>query len=484
MFTFIRYLVLTIFAGVIAASLLSGTYTRNIVEDKILAPLLLERAEALADAFDTLIWKKHATAIHELEGKPPSAWESSEDLILLKKRTSVIISAVQLTQFTLYTPSQVTIYTNTQWSLPFFDDASKVDFRNAVSGTMSYHIIQNVSFKNKQNEDKEGNLLHILIPLKNDAGATEAVLRIVYDISVVDANLSHYHYLFVGIVSAISIICYFLIHILVSRAQAMIAKQSEINKELQEAKARAEHESREKSKFLANVSHELRTPLNAIIGFSDIIKDEVMGPIGNQQYKDYILDINNSGVHLLSLINDILDYSKAEAGKLEVDVVDVDLTKIIKNSMRLVLPRAKEAQVKLIENIPDKHIIMTADPKRIKQVLLNLLSNSVKFTPEQGEVKLSAWERDGKITIEVADTGIGISAKDIAKAMSTFGQVDSSLSRRYEGTGLGLPFSKKLVEMMNGEFHLKSEEGLGTTVTLTFPSRQESGLSTAPAVRM
>ncbi|MCH2038430.1 MAG: ATP-binding protein, partial [Rickettsiales bacterium] len=201
-----------------------------------------------------------------------------------------------------------------------------------------------------------------------------------------------------------------------------------------------------------------------------IIKDEVMGPVGNAQYRDYASDINNSGVHLLSLINDILDYSKAEAGKLEVEYIKMDLNKVVKSSFRLVLPRAKEAKINLVQDVPKEHVVLEADPKRMKQVILNLLSNSVKFTPEAGEVKLTLRIINNKfVKIDVHDTGIGISAKNISQAMSTFGQVDSSLSRRYEGTGLGLPFSKKLVEMMGGRFDIKSEEGLGTTITLRFP---------------
>jgi two-component system cell cycle sensor histidine kinase PleC len=251
----------------------------------------------------------------------------------------------------------------------------------------------------------------------------------------------------------------------------MIEKQHEVNLELAEAKEKAEVESSEKSKFLANISHELRTPLNAIIGFSEIIKTESLGPVGNQQYKDYANDINNSGTHLLSLINDILDYSKAAAEKLKVESIELDVTKILTTSMRLVKPRAEEAKVNLVEDISKETLILVADPKRLKQAVLNLLSNSVKFTPENGSVTMSAWidHKANILNIQVKDTGIGIADNDISKAMSTFGQVDSKLSRKYEGTGLGLPLTKKLVELMKGKFNIQSELGFGTTVTLSFP---------------
>jgi len=253
-------------------------------------------------------------------------------------------------------------------------------------------------------------------------------------------------------------------------AQRIINKQFETNRLLEEAKIKAENESLAKTDFLANISHELRTPLNAIIGFSEIMIAETYGKIENDQYRDYVNDINNSGKHLLSVINDILDFSKASADRLSVDKVEIDLNKLALSSMRFVKPRADEASVMLVHNMPEEHVIIFADPKRLKQALLNLLSNAVKFTPPEGSVTLSLKVNKVKkvVYIILADTGIGMSDSDIPKALSSFGQVDNKLSRRYEGTGLGLPLTKKLVELMNGVFDLQSEPGKGTTVTLTF----------------
>ena len=253
-------------------------------------------------------------------------------------------------------------------------------------------------------------------------------------------------------------------------AQRVINRQFETNRALEEAKTKAEKESTAKTEFLANVSHELRTPLNAIIGFSEIIISETYGKIENSQYKEYIQDINNSGKHLLSVINDILDFSKASADKLKVEHVELDLNKLVSSSMRFVKPRADEAGVRLIENLPKEHIIIKADPKRLKQALLNLLSNSVKFTPDSGSITMSIEKDEVEmlVRVKVVDTGIGMSEKDLPKALSTFGQVDNSLSRKYEGTGLGLPLTKRLVELMQGKFDIQSEVGVGTSVTLTF----------------
>lgn len=253
-------------------------------------------------------------------------------------------------------------------------------------------------------------------------------------------------------------------------AQRIINKQFETNRDLEEAKIRAETESSAKTQFLANVSHELRTPLNAIIGFSEIIIAETYGKVENKQYIDYIQDINNSGKHLLSVINDILDFSKASADKLQVEAVELDLNKLASSSLRFVKPRADEAGVLLIEDFPKEHIVILADPKRLKQALLNLLSNSVKFTLPEGSVTLSIKKDDDKklVYIIVQDTGIGMSDHDIPKALSSFGQIDSKLSRKYEGTGLGLPLTKKLTELMKGKFNIESKQGVGTKVTMTF----------------
>lgn len=252
--------------------------------------------------------------------------------------------------------------------------------------------------------------------------------------------------------------------------QRIINTQFKTNRELEEAKTRAETESSAKTDFLANISHELRTPLNAIIGFSEIMIAETYGKISNSQYKNYVSDINISGKHLLSVINDILDFSKASADKLQVGQVELDLNKLASSSMRFVKPRADEAKIYLIEKMPSSHIIIIADPKRLKQALLNLLSNSVKFTPPEGSVTLTLRKDTNQklVHIIVTDTGIGMSDKEIPQALSSFGQVDNKLSRRYEGTGLGLPLTKKLIELMKGKFDLQSKPGKGTIVTITF----------------
>ena len=227
--------------------------------------------------------------------------------------------------------------------------------------------------------------------------------------------------------------------------------------------------SRAKSEFLANVSHELRTPLNAIIGFSDVIKTEMFGPVGDR-YRAYSMDIFNSGTHLLGLINEIVDLSKLEAGQLELHEEVVDMAGCVDACVNLIKDAATKAGVHLSVYLDFDVSFVLADERRLRQILINLLSNAVKFTPDSGRVRLSTTRVPEGFTIQVSDTGIGIAAEDIPKALTPFGQVDSKISRKHEGTGLGLPLVKHLAELHGGSLSIASEPNIGTTVTVFFPT--------------
>ena len=228
--------------------------------------------------------------------------------------------------------------------------------------------------------------------------------------------------------------------------------------ELRLARDRADGASRTKSEFLANMSHELRTPLNAIIGFSDVIKEEMFGPVGSAKYRNYADDINESGQHLLELINDILDLSKVEAGMEELHEEDVSVPAVARSVLQLVRQRAETQGLKLKSEIPDDLPSLRADKRKLKQIMVNLLTNAIKFTNASGLVALRASCRaDSGFEFQVTDTGIGIAREDIPKALSQFGQVDSDLSRQYEGTGLGLPLTKRLTELHGGSLDLQSQ---------------------------
>jgi signal transduction histidine kinase len=245
------------------------------------------------------------------------------------------------------------------------------------------------------------------------------------------------------------------------------------------AKESADTSNRLKSQFLANMSHELRTPLNAIIGFSQLIETEVFGP-GLPRYRDYATDIHGAGAHLLSLINDILDISRAEAGKLDLRLETVDLAGLIQECAHLMRGRAEEQNLRLTLEIASLPPLLI-DRLRVKQVLLNLLSNAIKFTPKGGVVTIEA-DRNAKggVGICVRDTGIGIAPEMIPIAFEPFRQIDSYLSREYEGTGLGLSLVKTLIELHDGAVAMESTPKKGTSVFISFPA---SRVIAVPTVR-
>jgi signal transduction histidine kinase len=263
-------------------------------------------------------------------------------------------------------------------------------------------------------------------------------------------------------------------HARLATASAELASASQrlgtANDELMRAHAEAESASRAKSEFLANMSHELRTPLNAIIGFAEVIERETFGPAA-PRYREYASDIHGSGRHLLQVINDVLDLSKVEAGQMLLHEARLDPALVMQGCVRLLKPRAAKSNVRIYTSF-DPHLpVLLADEARLRQIGLNLMSNAVKFTKPGGRVSVSTGlDRDGGIAIAVTDTGIGMTAEEIAIALEPFQQVMSSQSRTNEGTGLGLPLTKTLVELHGGRLDIASAPGRGTTVTVSFPA--------------
>lgn len=490
MFSYLRYFSIISFVVVVVAAGALGVYFRSIASGD-LADVAEKSSISLAQGFINTTWKKHLPNIKRLSQLDASEWGRYREFVAFSEDTFRHFEGVPVTQLNIYTASGELVLSVAQdaeiqyvseksiSTLPA-EDETRIGFNAAKQGNPYSRIIEDSNFKSPSGEEVQGAVVQTFVPILPDsyspvlAGANvkiDGVIEVFYDITPQWEQLYLFQMIGTGGILIIFVTLIGALFFTSKKAETIITTQHEANVELAATAAKAEAESRQKSQFLANVSHELRTPLNAIIGFSEIIKNEVMGALGNETYMNYIKDIHSSGVHLLSLINDILDFSKAEAGKLELQLSEMDATKLIKNCMRLVSPRAEQAQVRLTTEVPNEHFIITGDAKKLKQVLLNLLSNAVKFTPENGEVKVSAWQNimDDSIAIEVKDSGIGIAPKDISRAMSPFGQVDSALSRKYEGTGLGLPLTKKFVEIMGGTFKIESEVDVGTTITITIP---------------
>ena len=448
-------------------------YFRSVAVDYLTQQLIEKENIRAAEGYIETVWRNDGSVVATIKDKSAEQLKTDPKIIHFAEETIGYFKKMPIMRVNVYESSGTLILSSdigTGNLLAADNQSPDADFiaKQFNKTSASNQIIKNASLKNRE----KSSVLQTIVPIiLSPNAAPEGMLEIVTDLGDPLEKLTS-----AQIIASIYIIGIFLaflglLFIMAKRAEAIISKQHETNIELAAAAATAQSESRDKSQFLANVSHELRTPLNSIIGFSEIIQNNVITEMDTQKFDGYINDIHTSGVHLLSLINDILDFSKAEAGKLELEVAEVNANKLVHNCLRLVAARAETAQVKLIEALPKETMNIVTDSKKFKQILLNLLSNAIKFTPQGGEVCISAWANmnEKSYVFEVKDSGIGIAPKDISRAMSPFGQVDSALSRKYEGTGLGLPLTKKFVEIMGGKFTITSEIGLGTTITFSLP---------------
>jgi two-component system cell cycle sensor histidine kinase PleC len=254
----------------------------------------------------------------------------------------------------------------------------------------------------------------------------------------------------------------------VSDLKASEKRLAELAGKYAAAKTRAEEANQAKSKFLANMSHELRTPLNAIIGFSEIMESGMFGALGADKYNEYCSDIHASGQYLLDVINDILDMSKIEAGRIRLDFEDLDLDALLAESIRVVSSRADEKQLTLSSRI-SSDLNLRADRRALKQIALNLLSNAVKFTPAGGRISVRGRANEHGVVLAIADTGIGIARDALARLGRPFEQVESQLTKSHRGSGLGLAIAKSLVELHGGRMRIRSALGKGTLVVVRLP---------------
>lgn len=495
MFTYVRYIaIVCVVAGSIISALLARVFVGE-AKSQIFKSLFSEHI-TIAETVASGLWRKYAPLSPQIVQTPSGPVTVPVNAAAFPLDARRYLNQYDVSRIVMYTFKDNQLYklaTNSDDTWKEVDGAplSLVQLNRVMQGFPVTRVVKAIAPSGNKvtifqslipvpRATSDGERVRTCLTQHNAQCVPEIFIESISDASDAVGKVLEYQWLLIGTSVILFLIVGGVVLTTVARTENIISKQHEVNLELTAAAASAEAQSRDKSMFLANISHELRTPLNAIIGFSEIIKHEAQSTL-IKQHQEYIEDIHASGKHLLALINDVLDYSKAEAGKLQIEYSEADMLKLTRNCLRMVMPRAEEAQVMLVENLPKTPLAITTDVKKLKQVLLNLFSNAVKFTPAGGEVKVSVWEDivTKDMVVEVRDTGIGIAPKDISRVMMPFVQVDSTLARRFEGTGLGLPLSKKLIESMNGQFYIESEINKGTTITFRLPIQAAYGAPSA-----
>ncbi len=490
---------------VVVALVLGTVYWRHAVNE--LVAMTESQNMALARSFANTLWPRYGPYIRSVADADGDALRARPETRAIHADVLTLTADLPVLKVKIYNLDGLTVYSS-EPSQMGDDKSANPGFLKAVRrGSPASKLSYRDTFSALSGVVVDRDLVETFIPIWNDDGRVDGVFELYTDITYMVVRIVDNTTKFVATLLACLAALYGVLSLIVRRADRILGRHyvalrhndesiraknaalSEAHDKLEQrveertaelrekeqslrvARDDAEAASRAKSEFLAAMSHELRTPLNAIIGFSDMIKGETFGPVGSVKYRDYANDINTSGLHLLALINDILDLSKVESGTDELDEEDIEVPRLIRSAFTLVRQRAENIALELDLEVPDALPALRADERKLKQILVNLLSNAIKFTETGGKVTLKAWTRatSGHV-FQVIDTGIGIAPEDIPKALSMFGQVDGDLNRQYEGTGLGLPLAKGLVELHGGTLDLQSQVNVGTTVTVRFPA--------------
>ena len=463
----------------------------------------------LAQTFSNTIWSRFSAHVASVADPDGDALRAHPQTRSIHEAVQTLARGTPVLKVKIYDVDGLTVYSSEARQIGDDKSANRGFLVAALEGMPASKLSYRDTFSAFSGVVEDRDLVETYIPIRSAAGRIEGVFELYTDVTPLLERIGASTAQFIsGLVLSFGVL-YGVLFLIVRRADRIIKKQyaelrdndqriksknaalSEAHERMEQrveertvelrrnehnlrlARDEAEAANRAKSEFLAAMSHELRTPLNAIIGFSEIIERETFGPVGTAKYGDYAHDINASGHHLLSVINDILDLSKIEFGEEDLREESTDVPGLVRSALTLVGQRSEERGLELVVEIPDKLPPLWADARKVKQILVNLLTNSIKFTEPGGKVTIRAWcPTDGGHAVQVIDTGIGISPADLPKALSRFGQVDSDLNRQYEGSGLGLPLAKAFAEAHGGDLELLSEVGVGTTVTVRFPAER------------
>ncbi len=501
MFRLTRYFSVAALVVIIAATAIIATFNRHVAMDS-LARLGQSRNETLAQAMANAMWPRFNSYVATTVELDPTTLAKRAETRVIDSRVRALTDNLPVLKVKIYNLSGITVYSS-QTSQIGDDKSTNAGFASARHQQVVSELTHRDEFDSFEGERVDVDVLSSYVPVVDANGNTTAVIEVYSDVTPLVAQMYQDGRTLMVVVIATFAVLYVALFLIVRHADRLVVRRheailleqraqslQETNRELEQEVAQRRHAEQElrrardeselanrsKTEFLANMSHELRTPLNAIIGFSEIMRDELLGALGDRRYAQYAADIHGSGAHLLEIINDILDLSKIEAGKHELIEETVELPAIVRSCVMFLSERASGGGVELVQRLPDDLPSLRADPRKIKQILLNLLSNAVKFTAAGGTVTVAAArDASGGITLEVADTGIGIDPADFAKVLAPFGQVDSGLGRKYEGTGLGLPLARAFAELHGGSLVLASRPGVGTQVTVQVPPSRVIG---------
>jgi signal transduction histidine kinase len=450
----------------------------------------LERLESMAErqnvaltkVFANAAWGEFRNYVAQAGLSDPEALRNTAEVAALGTRIMALMQGSSIAKVKIYDKEGLTVYSTDRAEIGI--RKRNEGFEEAKAGGIANEMERANEMLSFDGIMTDRNVVSTYLPLFAPGGNTdvEAVIEVYDDVTDLVAAIDQDELFAAGVLGAVQLLIYLGLVLIVYRSDQAVERAHARELKLSAAAARAEAASQAKSEFLANMSHELRTPLNAIIGFAEIIKNGVMGPIQPPAYQTYLDDIWSAATHLGRVINDILDLTKAEAGKMQVERVEFNIVEILDRVRRILQEQAARAHLRVeIEPDGNEAVRITSDERKIQQVLLNLLSNAIKFTPPEGRVTLSAQRLLDRVEISVRDTGIGMTAEEIPIALSPFGQVDSSLSRKYEGTGIGLPLSKRLTQLLGGELMIESQKGAGTNVRIQIPDRTAANRPAAEA---